>query len=221
MKAGGSWNMEIHHSKKIVVRQVGNPEPIFAYDNFAFPTLNTMYSIVLKTKNFDYSYLLAILNSELIKKYWLSMYSDGKQLFPKIKGYQLKALPIKDISKEAQQPFTEKADLMLSLNKELQTKSEKFIKRIKANLEVEKITNKLNNFYNFDFKTFVLELKKQKIALNFKQQDEWEDYFDSYKTEINDLQTQINQTDNEIDKMVYELYELTKEEIEIVENSVK
>lgn len=33
------------------------------------------------------------------------------------------------------------------------------------------------------------------------------------------LKTQIDTTDKEIDKMVYELYGLTKEEIEIVENS--
>ena len=136
-----------------------------------------------------------------------------------VKPLHLSKLPIKNT--ENQQPFIEKADLMLSLNKELQTKVEKFTKRIKANLEIEKTTNKLKNFYNFDFKTFVSELKKQKIALNFKQQDEWEEYFDSYKTEINNLQNQISQTDKEIDKMVYELYELTADEIEIVEKSVK
>ena len=45
VKAGGSWNMDIHHSKKIVVRQVGNPEPIFAFDKYGYATLNTMYSI--------------------------------------------------------------------------------------------------------------------------------------------------------------------------------
>jgi len=74
---------------------------------------------------------------------------------------------------------------------------------------------------DFDFKTFISELKKQKIKLSLTQQDEWENYFDAYKKEINELQTQISQTDNEIDKMVYELYELTEEEILIVENSVK
>ena len=34
-----------------------------------------------------------------------------------------------------------------------------------------------------------------------------------------ELQTQIAQTEQEIDQMVYELYELTDEEIAIVENS--
>tara|TARA_B100000989_G_scaffold56586_1_gene38260 strand:+ start:5710 stop:5880 length:171 start_codon:yes stop_codon:yes gene_type:complete len=33
------------------------------------------------------------------------------------------------------------------------------------------------------------------------------------------IKTEIDKIDNEIDQMVYELYSLTKEEIEIVENS--
>jgi len=82
-----------------------------------------------------------------------------------------------------------------------------------------KTTKKLKAFYNFDFKTFVTELKKQKVTISLKQQDEWQDYFDSYKTEINQLQNEIQQTDNEIDQMVYKLYGLSSEEIGIIENS--
>jgi hypothetical protein len=55
--------------------------------------------------------------------------------------------------------------------------------------------------------------------MSLKDQDEWEEYFNQYKSQINNLQTQISQTDNEIDQMVYRLYDLTEEEIEIVENT--
>jgi len=40
-----------------------------------------------------------------------------------------------------------------------------------------------------------------------------------YKTEINQIQADIESTDKEIDRMVYDLYELTDEEILIIENS--
>jgi len=73
-------------------------------------------------------------------------------------------------------------------------------------------------FYDYDFKILINEFKKKKIKLTLSQQDEWEDYFNSYKEEILKLQNQISQTDKEIDQMVYELYGLTKEEIEVVEN---
>ncbi|OGS69645.1 MAG: hypothetical protein A3G95_04865, partial [Flavobacteria bacterium RIFCSPLOWO2_12_FULL_31_7] len=147
VKAGGSWNMDIHHSKKIVVRQVGNPEPIFAFDNFGYATLNTMYSIVLKDDTFSYYYLLAILNSTLIKFYFLSKYSDGKQLFPKVKGFQLKELPIKKSSIEKQKPFIKKVELMLSLNKTLQQQQFKVINMLQRDYGLEKPTKKLETWY--------------------------------------------------------------------------
>ena len=71
----------------------------------------------------------------------------------------------------------------------------------------------------YAFKTLIAELKKKKVNISLVQQDEWEEYFTSYKTEINNLQAQIKQTDNEIDQMVYELYELTEDEIKIVEGN--
>ena len=120
---------------------------------------------------------------------------------------------------------------MLELNKSFQDKKNKFLNRIKDNLGATapdngacpidlKLSKKLEVFYNFDFKIFVSELKKKKVVLSLLQQDEWEEYFNSYKTEINQLQAEINRTDKEIDQMVYDLYELTEEEIKIVEESI-
>ncbi|HZJ80371.1 MAG TPA: hypothetical protein VFC69_07330, partial [Dysgonamonadaceae bacterium] len=93
-----------------------------------------------------------------------------------------------------------------------------FLNRLKDNFELDRISNKVDAFYNFDFKTLLSELKKRKVTLSLIQQDEWEEYFMVYKTEINSLQEQIKQTDNAIDQLVYQLYGLTEEEIEIVEN---
>lgn len=219
VKAGGSWNMKYHHSKKIVVRQIGNPEPIFAFDNFAYSILNTMYSIILLDEKYHYYYLLSILNSNLIKYYWLSKYSDGKQLFPKIKGFQLKKLPIKNISLKKQKPFIEKADTMLELNKELQNKIKKFKNRLSSNLDLKEFSKKMESFYELNFKEFLKELGKQKIKLSLSQQDEWEEYFEDYKNSILEIKQKISQTDKEIDLMIYKLYELTEEEIKIIEEN--
>ena len=219
VKAGGSWNMDIHHSKKIVVRQVGNPEPIFAFDKYGYATLNTMYSIVLTEKEYSYYYILSILNSKLIKSYFLSKYSDGKQLFPKIKGFQLKELPVKVANKKEQTPFIEKADQMLSLNKNLQELSSKFQRILQRKFEgLEKLPNRLESWYELTFTDFVKELKKKKIKLSLSEEAEWEDYFIVEKQKAIEIKAEIIKTDKEIDQMVYELYGLTKEEIDIVEN---
>jgi hypothetical protein len=79
------------------------------------------------------------LTSKLLKNYWISKFSDGKKLFPKIKGFQLKELPIKRANKETQQPFIEKADKMLSLNKELQELADKFKRMLEREFELPEI----------------------------------------------------------------------------------
>lgn len=50
---------------------------------------------------------------------------------------------------------------------------------------------------------------------------DWMDVFETKKAEAQSLKAQIDKTDNEIDQMVYELYELTADEIAIIENSTK
>ena len=60
---------------------------------------------------------------------------------------------------------------------------------------------------------------KKKIKLSLSDEAEWEDYFTQESKKALDLKAQIDATDKAIDAIVYELYGLSKEEIEIVENS--
>ena len=52
------------------------------------------------------------------------------------------------------------------------------------------------------------------LFVSLVQQDEWEAYFNAYKTELTELQ-------REIDAMVYELYGLSDEEIAIIEGEYR
>jgi hypothetical protein len=111
---------------------------------------------------------------------------------------------------------------MLSLNIDLQTKRQRFLKRLADNFSGIKITSALEHFDELDFKQFLEVLNKPTRGLapllKLKQQDEWEEYFDEYKTECRNFVGQIEATDKEIDGMVYALYGLTEEEIKIIEN---
>ena len=93
------------------------------------------------------------------------------------------------------------------------------MKRVQGTFELEKLTKKLQTFYELSFEEFAKELKKAKVILTLKEQDEWEEYFDSYKIEIVELKTKIDACDKEIDEMVFDLYGLSEEEREIVTNS--
>ena len=128
-------------------------------------------------------------------------------------------MPIINISLTNQQPFIEKADQMLSLNKELQELSAKFQRNLQREFSLETLSKKLQNWYELSFADFLKELAKAKLNLTLSQKAEWEDYFLAEQQKAISIKSQIDQTDKEIDQMVYELYGLTEEEIKIVENS--
>ncbi|MBU1703650.1 N-6 DNA methylase [Patescibacteria group bacterium] len=210
VKAGGSWDMKKHHAKKIVVRQVGNPEPLFAYDEFGYASLNTMYNIIVTSKSFNPKYLLAILNSTFIKSFWLNNYSDNKKTFPKIKGHQLAHLPIPNTPMDQQLPLANKAEQMLELNRQLHEKIQKFLRLIHSEFKIEKTTRKLGKFYELDFDEFTGDLGVKKLGLEKK--GELLEFFEKHKQELLELKAQIDTTDKEIDDMVFNLYGLTEDE---------
>ena len=74
----------------------------------------------------------------------------------------------------------------------------------------KELTHFNSNYFNSYIElTLIKELSKLKIQLTLSQQDEWEEYFNNYKTEINQLQLDLENTDKEIDRMVYAIYGLS------------
>ena len=108
---------------------------------------------------------------------------------------------------------------MLELNKKLQETKQNFYNELK----LEKLTTKLQKFEELEFDDFIKEYtKSKKIKFadkleerNFK--NDWKALFENDKNEVLEIQNQINQTDKEIDNMVYKLYDLSDDEIKIVE----
>ena len=77
----------------------------------------------------------------------------------------MRNLPLVNISLEKQQPFIEKADKMLSLNKELQDLSQKFQRMLLRKFDLEKLSTKLQEWYLLDFSDFIKELKRLKVKI--------------------------------------------------------
>jgi type I restriction-modification system DNA methylase subunit len=128
-------------------------------------------------------------------------------------------IPIRKISKSDQQPFIEKADIMLVLNKQFHEQSSRFIGRMMDNYGLEKANKKLEKFWELDFGNFVSEMRKKSANVPLSTQDELQDYFEKNKSELLELDNRIKKTDRDIDAMVYELYRLNDDEIKIIENS--
>lgn len=173
-------------------------------------TINVIYKL---NDSYSMKYILVLLNSKLINFWFKKLYPSGLH----IKINQLENILIPNISLSEQQPFIDLADKMLTLNADLQKSVQRFLKRVQDNLNPAKISSTLESFYTIEFADFVKELAKQKVKLSLKQQDEWEEYFAEYKKDCQAFAEEIATTDNQINQLVYKLYDLTDEEIAVVE----
>jgi len=208
---------EIFESKeKILLRQTG-AFPICMLDTNQYFTLDTVHNGILKQENFNIKYILSLLNSKFIKFIYENLINESGKIFAQVKIIYIDELPIKNIPLEKQQPFIEKADKMLSLNKELQDLSQKFQRMLLRKFDLEKLSTKLQEWYLLDFSDFIKELKRLKVKLSLSQESEWEEYFLEEKSKAIAIDSEIKNTDKEIDSMVYRLYDLTDEEIKIIE----
>ncbi|MDR1141536.1 MAG: Eco57I restriction-modification methylase domain-containing protein, partial [Planctomycetaceae bacterium] len=92
----------------------------------------------------------------------------------------------------------------------------KFSHYVQNHLQGVRITETLRRFDELDMTQFAAELSKQKISIPLKQQNDWEKIFNDYQSTCRNLKKQIIKIDYKIDQLVYELYELTEEEIKIL-----
>ena len=83
-------------SPKLVIRQIG-ATPVMTYDDEQFYTLNTIYNLI-GVSDYSLKYILGIINSKIGKWFWITMNSDFKGLFPKIKKSQIEVIPIRTIN---------------------------------------------------------------------------------------------------------------------------
>ena len=186
----------------------------FCYDETKSSANQKCYILTTKDESISLKFLTAVFNSKLIKLWIRCVCPElgedrreiGKIYFEKL-----------HVPTDNQQPFIDLADSMLALNKELLETRKRFIRRLQDNIPEVKINGALEVFDSLDFNGFVTELKKQKIRLSLFQQDEWEKYFNKNKQDCEALSAQIAKTDKEINARVYALYDLTDEEIKLIE----
>lgn len=207
-------------NERVLIREITGKRLLSCYTNEEFYNTPSLINIINEKNILKLKYILVLINSTLLGWYHnKTSPKANKGLFPKILVNDVRNLPVKEISFEAQKPFIEKADKMLFLNKNLQELSQKFQRLLTRKFELEKLTTKLQDWYLLDFLEFIKELKKAKIKLSLKEEMEWEEIFLEKKEEAEKVKNEIEMTDKEIDGMVYELYGLSEEEVRVVEKS--
>lgn len=207
-------------TERVLIREITKDRLYACYTEKEFYNTPSLINIIDEKSILNLKYILTLINSKLLGWYHnKTSPKANKGLFPKILVNDVRNLPIVEITLNEQQPFIEKADKMLSLNKELQEISQKFQRMIMREFNLEKLSTKLQNWYLLNFDEFIKELSKAKVKLSLSQKADWEDYFIAEKEKAETLNNEITKTDKEIDKMVYELYGLSDDGIMVIEES--
>lgn len=205
-------------NKRILIREITKDKLFACYTEEEFYNTPSLINVINEKDILELKYILTIVNSKLLGWYHnKTSPKANKGLFPKILVNDVRNLPLVNIPLEKQQPFIEKADKMLFLNKELQDLSQKFQRMLLRKFDLEKLSTRLQEWYLLDFSDFIKELKRLKVKLSLSQESEWEEYFLEEKSKAIAMDSEIKNTDKEIDSMVYRLYDLTDEEIKIIE----
>lgn len=165
----------------------------------------------------DKKALLGVLNSKLVWAFLTNICIVRNGGYIEVKPQYFEKIPVPLLEGELSEALIASVENELLLNEQLQAKRNRFLRRLSENFEGIKITGALSTFDQLTFAEFMKELKKQKIKLSLSLQDEWEDYFNDYRTACQELSAQIATTNNEIDLCVYKLYGLTYDEVLIVD----
>jgi len=84
--------------------------------------------------------------------------------------------------------------------------------------QVFKLNKKLKSWWLLDFKELQKEIKKSfKGVITLAERNDWQDYFETEKFKRASLNNEIILLQNQLDQEVYELFNLTQDEIEIIE----
>tara|TARA_R110001583_G_scaffold62101_2_gene183024 strand:- start:10392 stop:13394 length:3003 start_codon:yes stop_codon:yes gene_type:complete len=182
------------------------------YDDEKYYNLNRLSNIVLINKDYNLKFIYGILNSKLMDFYFNTYFNEYE-----VKPIHLSRLPI---SLNMDKGLESKMNIILLLNKELLSESTKFQRTLQRKFEIDKLPKKLQDWYLLSYNEFIKELSKKKIKLSLSEESEWEDFFIQESNKALDIKSSIEDTDKEIDRMVYQLYNLTDDEIEIIESSM-
>ena len=225
-KTGGKWfetqdSISYHDEfakPKIIYPNMTSVFP-FMYDDSGI--LGNDKSFILTTKDDSVSlmFLLAVFNSSLAKLWIWHNCPELQGGTREIRKVYFEHFPVPQANEEQTTTLAQYATERIQLTADLQTLCSKFTRNIRREYNLEKLSAKLENWFQLSFNEFLKELEKSKVKLSLSQKAEWEDYFLQESKKALEIKHQIDTTDKEIDQMVYELYGLTDDEIKIVENN--
>ena len=210
---------DLFEKEKIIYSAI-SPEPSFAYDDNNNYILNSGF--ILNSNSINIKYLIALLNSKLLFWYFKDICNSLST-----KGFQYKEifveqLPIKTINKNMEKELCNLVNKILEFNKIFINETNFLWNYILKEFKVQKISNKLENYFKLNSEEFLKEIKKQNgVISNEFLKDALIQKFNFSCQKIEEIQLNIEYIEKELNKLIYLIYNLDENEINIVENELK
>ena len=202
-------------SKKIVYQDICNGNP-FASDEGGFYLGNTCYFIAAED-----DWLAGFLNSRVCWFFWTSLTTEIRggylRLFTEFVVQTPVAIPDGPVLGQLSASAGASARLRLAI----QAAALRRILDLCPPARKPKLTKKLRQWWLLDFAGFRAEIKKAfNVIIPVRERTDWEDYLRAESARVRGLDAQIAAAEREIDAIVYRLFDLTAEEIALLESSL-
>lgn len=188
--------------------------------NDEFVNKKDLYNLKVTNENYQLKFLLAIINSKLISFLKIKGATTAtKDDFGQLTLSDIRQIPIRPTKNAKQQLFSNNVEVIIQKTGYLLDIQNKFCNLLQSKFSLSKLSQKLQYWYELEFSDFLKEFKKVKVKISLSEESEWMQYFNEQKQKAQNLKSEIDKTDHKIDQMVYELYELSDEEIKIIEEA--
>lgn len=168
---------------------------------------------------------LAVLNSKVIWFIFKAMTPLARGGYYRAKTQYIQNLPLPSMSSEAAAALCDLAKRTQESAEHRLTLQRALTRRLPDLCPPErepKLTNKLKEWWTLpDFAAFRAEVKKVfKADIPLADRSDWEDWINRDRAEIARLTAEIAQAEAQIDSIVYDLFDLTEDEIALLEAAI-
>lgn len=171
----------------------------------------------------DDKFLLGILNSRVAWSIISKMAPAVRGGFHELRAQYIEKLPIPDATEEQKAELASLAERAQAAAEERYRLQQEVARRIPDLASGQtKLSTKLKEWWTLpDFAAFQKEVKKTlKADIPLKERNEWESWMSDNRTRINALSAEIKTIEDEINAKVYALFDLTPDEIALLEANI-
>lgn len=193
-------------------------ERMFAFDREGFFSNDKSYFVPGGTAD-----LLSLLNSSLTWLFLTGISPAVRGGWHELRVQYVEKLPIPVMAETARLRLVALGGSSISLSSDCFEVESAVRHRILdlATSGHHKLSTKLHDWWTLDFAAFQAEVKRQfHHEISVGERDQWERYLAENSARVKALTTQIEDAEREIDQIVYRLFDLTADDIRLLEDSL-